>query len=183
MFKNNFFNKKSKGQHIVELALMMPFFIIAFSYAFQIMVETYAKYKFSYIFTNAIRVAIDNQPVFKRKNDAASYNIREEIENSVKRVFETGNSSFTDVQVGTISTPKTFYIMGAFQYRTRMLFLGEGGKEYFYFTVPINSAFVKPLVLDYSKSDIDDYFDKYYSLTGRKYTEDTPNEAMFNMGG
>lgn len=184
MLKNNFLNKKSKGQHILELALMMPFFIIAFGYAFQIMAETYAKYKFSYVFANTIRLTVDKQPVLQNINKLVFYDIREEIENSIKDIYRIKDTSvFTDIQAGTISTPNTLYIIGAFQYKTKMLFLNDRGKEYFYFIVPINSAFSKPPVLPYDTTDINGFFDRYYSLSGAKYLPSQRRNVRYSIDG
>ncbi len=182
--KNNFLNKKSKGQHILELALMMPFFIIIFGYAFQIMVETYAKYKFSYIFTNAVRVIIQKQPIYKNISEAAGYSVREKTEEIVKAAFESGaDSPFVNVEVGTISTDKTVYLIGAFQYITKMLFFGDSGKEYFYFIVPVNKTFTTPLVLNNSQSDINSYFSKYYSMYGPRRVEENSASTDSSITG
>lgn len=78
---NSFLNKKSKAQHVLELALIMPLLIICFCFVFQMMVETYAKYKFSYAFTNATRQLLRNRPV---------YNSLEELNNDMNTVPAEG---------------------------------------------------------------------------------------------
>lgn len=162
---------KKQAQHVVELALMMPLFIILFSYTFQIMVETYSKYKFSYIFTNAVRTCVKDQPVYNSLSEANAYDFREETKSAIDRAVLKSKIPYSDIQIGTINTDKMTYMIGGFQFVTKRLFFGSGGTEYFYFIIPVNKAFTEPDVLNKTSHDVDSYFEWYFTLFADKYYE------------
>lgn len=153
---------------------MMPIFIIIFSLTFQMMVSTYSKYKFSYILTNAVRMAVKNQPIYTNIADYNSYSIRDEVERLVTNAL-VGESAvpYTDVQIGTVETGKITYLIGAFQYKAQNIFLGEVGQEYFYFFVPISTAYAEPLTLNKTQLNVESYFEWYFTLYAKKYYEGT----------
>lgn len=171
--------RKKAAQHVVELALMMPLFIILFSFTFQIMVETFSKYRFSYIFTNAVRTAIQMQPVYD-KIPSQAYDFINEIDSSVKRALVGERTPFSDVQTGTINTNTNTYLIGAFQFVAKRLFFGESGKEYFYFIVPVSTAFCEPLVLNKTTHEVESYFEWYFTLYAKKYYESANTDTSTN---
>ncbi|MCD8023981.1 MAG: hypothetical protein LUE64_00410 [Candidatus Gastranaerophilales bacterium] len=156
-------NRKKKAQHVVEFSLIIPFFIIIFTFVFQALVETYAKYKFSYVFSNAVRVSVNYQPVYSSKERADDYDFRTITENILSNAFTTGSdNTYESVDVARITSEKTTYLIGTFKYVTKLIF-GTGG-TYFYFTLPVSNAFVEPVILDNSSDEVDTYFDNYYTL-------------------
>lgn len=179
MFQSNLlkrkflFNKKSKAQHVVELAMMMPLFIILFSYTFQLMVETYSKYKFSYIFTNSVRNVINSPEIYKDIANVADYDInkavQEELENEITK---TGSKiPFTSVLVEIINSDETTFFKGAYQLVADRIFFGQTGREYFYFTIPVNKTYTLPIVLNKTTHDVESYFNFYFKYYSEKYFE------------
>lgn len=179
MFQSNLlkrkfsYNKKSKAQHVVELAMMMPLFIILFSYTFQLMVETYSKYKFSYIFTNSVRNVINSPEVYKDIANVANYDInkivQEELENEITK---TGSKiPFTSVLVEIINSDETTFFKGAYQLVADRIFFGQTGREYFYFTIPVNKTYTLPIVLNKTTFDVESYFNFYFKYYSEKYFE------------
>ena len=116
--KNSFLNNQSKAQHVLELTLVMPLLIICFCFVFQMMVETYAKYKFSYAFTNAARQLLKNRPIYDSLDamglDAGSgENVGEYDYVSVLSdhlLSEVGNIPFTDIQLFRLKANKQFIL-------------------------------------------------------------------------
>ena len=155
--KNSFLNNKSKAQHVLELTLVMPLLIICFCFVFQMMVETYAKYKFSYAFTNAARQLLKNRPIYDSLDamglDAGSGENVGEYDYvgvlSDHLLSEVGNIPFTDIQIIPIEGEQRIYLIGAYQLVEQMIF-GQTGSEYFYFFVPVNKVYTRLLVLYYS---------------------------------
>lgn len=185
MLKINFkINKKKQAQHILELALIMPLFIMIFSFTFQLMAETYSKYKFSYIFTDAISRAIDNTTVFSSISEFKNYNF---IDTSLKdftkdfSVAAKGDYILLDKVKATLSalisedrgavtstvtmvpTENILYLISTFEFNSARLFFNKAGKEYFYFSVPINRSFAAPSILNKTTNDIDSYFYWFYT--------------------
>lgn len=182
--KNSFLNNKSKAQHVLELTLVMPLLIICFCFVFQMMVETYAKYKFSYAFTNAARQLLKNRPIYDSLDamglDAGSGENVGEYDYvgvlSDHLLSEVGNIPFTDIQIIPIEGEQTIYLIGAYQLVEQMIF-GQTGSEYFYFFVPVNKVYTRPLVLNYSENDVSSYFDFYFSTFSKRYYEQAGEEA------
>ena len=183
---NSFLNKKSKAQHVLELALIMPLLIICFCFVFQMMVETYAKYKFSYAFTNATRQLLRNRPVYNsleemgitagEGEELGQYDYIAILKDYL--LAEVGNIPFTDIQVSPIESASgnTIYLIGAYQLVEEMIF-GQTGSEYFYYFVPINKVYTEPLVLNYSENDVKSYFDFYYSTFSERFYEQAGEQA------
>ena len=165
-------NKKSKAQHVVELAMMMPLFIILFSYTFQLMVETYSKYRFSYIFTNSVRNVINNPVIYDNLTNAADYNIEKLVQTELDReLSKSGKIPFTNVLVEAINSNETTFFRGAYQLVADRIFFGQTGKEYFYFTIPINKTYTPPIVLNKTTFDVESYFNFYFKYYSEKYFE------------
>lgn len=172
--KRNFsINKKSKAQHVVELAMMMPLFIILFSYTFQLMVETYSKYRFSYIFTNSVRNVINNPVLYNNVANISDYNIQSLIQTELENEITRSGSRipFTDVLVYVAESDETDFIRGAYQLVTDKIFFGQTGKEYFYFTIPVNKTYTTPIVLNKTTHDVESYFNFYFKYYSEKYYE------------
>lgn len=175
MFRNKPLNKHfKKAQQIVELALMLPFFIICFSFVFQLMVETYAKFKFSYVFTNSVARAVEIQPVFTNRADAASFNFRRDVENSIRAAaigiphqgLEIDSFIFASPLVDSVNNRfkggVNNYIAGIFITDVERIFFRSTGLEYFYFIIPINRIYFEPLILNISNENLSDFFDDWY---------------------
>lgn len=180
MFQSNLlkrkfsYNKKSKAQHVVELAMMMPLFIILFSYTFQLMVETYSKYKFSYIFTNSVRNVINSQVIYQNIANVADYNITNIIQDKLRNeITQNGTNKipFTDVYVEAVNSDETIFFRGAYQLKADSLFFGQTGTEYFYFTIPVNRTYTAPIVLNKTTHDVESYFNFYFKYYSEKYFE------------
>lgn len=180
MHLNNFLkrkfsiNKKSKAQHVVELAMMMPLFIILFSYTFQLMVETYSKYKFSYIFTNSVRNVINSPVIYQNIANVADYNITNIIQDKLRNeITQNGTNKipFTDVYVEAVNSDETIFFRGAYQLKADSLFFGQTGTEYFYFTIPVNRTYTAPIVLNKTTHDVESYFNFYFKYYSEKYYE------------
>lgn len=172
--KNFIKQNKKQAQHIVELALVMPLFIIIFSLIFQLLIGTYVKYKFSYILTNSIKAAIQNQPIFNTLNNALAYNIINVVQENMERTLGIANNGQDNpmaITIRTIETMNITFLLGAFQYSANALFFGQIGKEYFQFFVPVNTAYIKPLVLNETTGNIEDYFTNYYTAYYSQYFE------------
>lgn len=172
--KRNFsINKKSKAQHVVELAMMMPLFIILFSYTFQLMVETYSKYRFSYIFTNSVRNVINNPVLYNNVANISDYNVQNLIQTELENEITRSGSRipFTDVLVYVAESDETDFIRGAYQLVTDKIFFGQTGKEYFYFTIPVNKTYTTPIVLNKTTHDVESYFNFYFKYYSEKYYE------------
>ena len=172
--KRNFsINKKSKAQHVVELAMMMPLFIILFSYTFQLMVETYSKYRFSYIFTNSVRNVINNPVLYNDVANISDYNVQNLIQTELENEITRSGSRipFTDVLVYVAESDETDFIRGAYQLVTDKIFFGQTGKEYFYFTIPVNKTYTTPIVLNKTTHDVESYFNFYFKYYSEKYYE------------
>ena len=193
MHLNNFLkrkfsiNKKSKAQHVVELAMMMPFFIILFSYTFQLMVETYSKYRFSYIFTNSVRNVINNPEIYQDIANISDYNIQNTIQNELDYQITKSNSRvpFTDVLVYVAESNETAFVRGAYRLLAESIFFGQTGREYFYFTIPINKTYIEPIVLNKTTFDVESYFNFYFKYYSDKYFEadDTTSSGGNVEGG
>jgi len=176
---NNFLLKKSKAQHVVELALIMPFFIICFSFMFQLMVETFSKYKFSYVFTDSVRNVINNPEIFDSVANAADYDIASLVQTKLlDEITEQGSRiPFDDVTVEKINSDETTFLRGGYQLVSERLFFGETGKEYFYFTIPVNFSYVSPLILNKTTHDVESFFNFYFKYYSTKYTEADDTET------
>lgn len=169
--------KKSKAQHVVELALMLPIFIICFSFTFQLMVETFSKYKFSYIFTNSVRNTINNPVIYESVPD--EYSITEIVQSELasELTLDTNRIPFTDVYIETVESDETTFFRGAYQLATEKLFFGETGKEYFYFTIPVNYTYTSPIVLNKTTNNVESYFNFYFKYYSTKYYETDETES------
>lgn len=197
MFRNKPLNKHfKKAQQIVELALVLPFFIICFSFVFQLMVETYAKYKFSYIFTNSVARAIEIQPVFTSKTDATGYNFRRDVENSTRAAALNVPHQGLEIDTFIFDTPLVDsadnkfkgglnnYIAGVFITDVERLFFRSTGLEYFYFIIPINRIYFKPLILNITDENLNEYFnDWYYEVFKEVYAPDSAGSPPPPAGG
>ncbi len=166
---------KKQAQHVVELALIMPVFIILFGFTFQLMVETFVKYKFSYIFTGAVKNSVVNQPVFENKEQKDSYDFAKETEDIVINSMGGANSSYININTKeSIITPNTDFFIGTFKYNNTKPFFGKNDGSYFYFIIPINRAYVEAPFLNKNKGEIENYFKDYFDIySGRYYEEQT----------
>ena len=77
-----FLNRKSKAQHIVEFAIMAPFFIIALAFIIPIITVNFQNFQFVYKFNNAINLVlptltIDNNPEAPYNEEERTYNFGE----------------------------------------------------------------------------------------------------------
>lgn len=175
-------DKKSKAQHVVELALMLPIFIICFSFTFQLMVETFSKYKFSYIFTNSVRNTINNPEIFNDIADIENFSITDIVQNELEDelMLDTNRIPFTNVTVETVISDETVFFQGVYQLETVRLFFSEAGNEYFYFTIPVNAAYTSPIVLNRTEDDIETYFDSYFQFFADKFDAAGENTDIEN---
>lgn len=171
-------NKKSQAQHVVELAMMMPLFIILFSYTFQLMVETYSKYRFSYIFTNSVRNVINHPVIYKDIANISDYRIENNVYDELKSELvkngvnkNTSEIPFTDIFVDIVNSDETVFFKGAYQLLSDKIFFGQTGKEYFYFTIPVNKIYTEPIVLNKTTHDVESYFNFYFKYYSDKYFE------------
>lgn len=157
MFKIKFQKKIKKAQHIVEFAILLPFFIIIFSFIFPLMAETYAHFNFSYFLINLVSNTIEGQLPLESKNDAAMYDFRDEMIHGL-----TANPP----NLFIIYAKQTAFITGYSNMPITTLF-GVIGKNYFFFSVPVNNAYLKPTVLNVTTEQLNDTFtDDFYRGEG-----------------
>lgn len=169
---------KKKAQHIVEFALMMPFFIILFSWIFQMMAETYSKYKFSYVFSSAITNAVNFQPVYEDMENSKNYSLAKSTKNILTQgLMRTNKSPYTDIDISTIETKRVTFLLGVFNFVNTMIFIGNTGNAYFYYALPVGSAFIKPMVLNVSNENLENYFENYYKIYAEKFCSDMVGES------
>ncbi len=153
MLKGNF--KKKKAQHIVEFALIIPIFIMAFSIIFPIMTETYVHFRFSYYLINLVKQGIQQQPVFTTKEEAEGYVFVDELNTMAQ------NTDMPPLYITSIETPQTDFIIGSINMPIKTLF-GVVGKNYFYFTVPIGASYTAPTVLNITEGNLNQIMQDYY---------------------
>ncbi len=165
MLVQNINRHKRKAQHIVEFTLMMPIFIIIFSWIIQVLAETYSKYKFSYIFSSSIVNAVSNQKIYDNMDDSEreNYSLADNAENIVKNKLRVKNTNFLDVSVKSIPTERVVFLISSFTSKYTLLFAGRSG-AYFYFTIPVGTAFAAPPVLDETETSTGEFFNSYYDI-------------------
>ena len=193
MLNNNNIKHKKKAQHVVELALLMPLFIILFCFAFQIMVETFSQCRFAYVFANSVKSTINSEPVFENMDEFNEYmeenRLIEDIQQTVTASIGAGSGSvFETTNVSLLNTEIVSFFVGAFQYRSKTIFLNNSlANTYFFFNVPINTAYVEPMVLNLANVNLEYAMNDYYqNLNGVEVTtteEETGDDSEEGGGG
>jgi len=161
-------NKHFKpAQQIVELALVLPFFIITFSFVFQLMVETYSKYRFSYIFTNAVARAIELQQKqliehpYTTLDDTLGFDFKHNVWDitrvAMQRVPNSG-IQIADLQLDGINN----YLSGIYINDVERIIFKDSGLEYFYFIVPVSRIYFQPMVLNIDNMLLEEFFTDWY---------------------
>lgn len=146
--KTKIMNKK-KAQHIVEFALVVPIFIIMFSFILPQAANIYNQFQIPHLFMGAVSAAIENQPT---DETSIEYNFANEIERRMNG----------RVTAYVVEAEQNAYIGGAATQEYPMLF-GIRGKSYFNALVTINKAYVEPTVLNISGSTLKNNFAAYHA--------------------
>jgi len=164
MHKNNIKNKNKKlAQHLVEFALVVPFFVMIFSMIFPYCASAYKNFRYTYILPKQLSVAIDGQPT-----DGSPYNFTEIMENNMQNRMSPY----------IIETEQTAYVGGSVVSEYKMLF-GIRGNSYYSVIVPINKVFVEKTNLNITNTRLVNDFTAYYNPTesGSGSTEDGGGES------
>lgn len=160
---------KKKAQHIVEFALVVPIFIIIFSFILPYGASTYRHFQTTYLFMNAVSDVIENQPT---DDTAASYIFADEI----KRKMSDDMVSYI------VEGEQNAYISGIINEEYQMLF-NLKGTSYFNTLITINKAYVKPTILNLKGKTIKNDFNAYYETgaTDSSPSDTTPDNNSFNQ--
>ena len=159
--KNHLLNKRKKAQHIVELSIIMPLFIMVFSFVFPILVNTYSNFHFVYKFANCVSAEIGSVNYFNSIQDYNNYNFMDNVKERLENV-QGG-----DIFVSLIESKPSAYVIGNFRPERDFIYLfGIVGKNYFSYIVPINLSYIYPPVLNLPFASVQTAFEAYHDNEG-----------------